>query len=413
MANDAYRITYPSNDILIPAGTLEFNVFHCYFSDILKELINLKPADSLWQRGVQDTKLTVTPSHFLYSQFGEKNMRLIPRYIAGMLGYDAATTMEFNTYSFNLKENENDEFCNYIEEKENDKYPNDINEPQDNENDQYHNEIDEPPEKGNDEFPYDASKEDENNITNYIDEPQDNEDDQYHNEADEPPEKGNDEFSYDTSKENENDIPNYIDEPEVNENVKFPNDEPKENENYRFPSDDHKEIENDEVSNDEPKENENDKVPNFVDDLDSISQDANVIKFTKPSGDLLTEKDTHTFDDSTTSKNESERNDPVNTTESISDADVLSKDPEFPNYTDDLDSMSQDANINESPGSPSPSSRSSNRLPGQKRPIEIDDVDSNPPKRQKVKNPLHVVIFICYLLYINDTQASLSILDMK
>ena len=127
-------------------------------------------------------------------------------------------------------------------------------------------------------------------------------------------------------KEAENDeFSNYIYEPKENENVEYPNDEA----------------------------NENDKVPNDVDDLGSISQDVNFIEPSKPSGDLLIENDTQT---SRTEHVESEKNDYVN------------------------------ANINESPVSPSPSSSTSNSHPGQKRLLEIAHVDSCSSKSLEEKD---------------------------
>ena len=82
---------------MIPIDTLESEIFHCYFSLILQEL-NLEPGERLWQRGVESTQTKA--SHLVRSQMGEKSIRSIARYIAGVLGYDAKTKMEFKLNSF-------------------------------------------------------------------------------------------------------------------------------------------------------------------------------------------------------------------------------------------------------------------------------------------------------------------------
>ena len=112
LTEDGYRISFPQTkkekhkfvtDFLIPIGTLECEIFHCYISEIHREL-DLDPGDQLWLRGVEANESKA--SYFKHSPLCYKVFRSIPKYIAFKLGYDAKTRNEFRLISFIPKEND-------------------------------------------------------------------------------------------------------------------------------------------------------------------------------------------------------------------------------------------------------------------------------------------------------------------
>ena len=113
MTKDGYRITFPKKshpvsvkDFLIPAGTIEGEIFHSYFSVILREL-NLGPGEKLWRCGVSITKSKA--SYFASCPLAERKTRGIAKYIADCLGYDGQEKKDFKLYdSFGFNEDVGD-----------------------------------------------------------------------------------------------------------------------------------------------------------------------------------------------------------------------------------------------------------------------------------------------------------------
>ena len=108
LTKDGYRVSFPKKkcvsekDFLIPVGTKEWEIFHCYFSILLSEL-KAKPGEKLWRTGVEAIKNK--PSYFMRAPLGDRKIRRLPRYIANKLGYDSHINLEFKLYH----ENESDE----------------------------------------------------------------------------------------------------------------------------------------------------------------------------------------------------------------------------------------------------------------------------------------------------------------
>lgn len=102
-----YTVTFPPGkqkrqilkDFLIPAGTLEYDMFHRYISVILGgEVKKMQPNNRLWLRGNEATE--TKRSFFSNAPLGDRTIREIPRYIAKKLGYDENTQYDFTGHSF-------------------------------------------------------------------------------------------------------------------------------------------------------------------------------------------------------------------------------------------------------------------------------------------------------------------------